>query len=384
MTTKRSVLSAVLALLVGGQAIAGAEDLADRTVAVGDEVLEEFDIEVRTAGTGRVSQTLRLPGEVAYNADRIAEVNPAVEGIVRRVDVSVGDVVEPGQVLAVIDSRELAAARSRYRAAQARVELAEANLARDERMLEEKVGTERAVLEARKAQREAEIALREAETALHALGQDHDDIDRIESLAHGALNRYRLVAPLGGTVTDRRLTIGEVVGPADGETHLVIADLSKVWVNLTVYQRDLAHVRQGQQVTIERGYDLPAASGNVEFVSPALDPQTRTAFARIVLDNPGGRWRPGTFVDGVVETGREVTAVIVPRSAVSGWEDEPFVFVRTEQGFQPRPVRLGHTTERQVAVIEGLRPGERYAATSVLALESQLESDALEHAGHAH
>jgi cobalt-zinc-cadmium efflux system membrane fusion protein len=357
---------------------------AVRAVKLDPSVLDEFDIEMRTAEGGHVAKTVRLPGEVVYNADRIAEITPPVSGIATRIHVSVGDDVQAGQTLAVLSSRELAAARSEFRAAEARLALAEASLERAERMYRDKVGTEQAVLEARNDHREAEITLREAETALHAVGLDHDQIDAIEELRHGALNEYELVSPLDGVVTERRLTIGEVVEAGRSDPPLIVADLSTVWVNLTVYQRDLAHVRAGQRVTIECGQGIPDTEGTVAFVSPSLDEETRTAFARIVLSNPDGQWKPGLFVDGVIETGREVAAVVVPRSALTRIDEQRVVFVRTEHGFEPRHVRLGRMTEREAAVVEGLEPGERYAASNVLALKTQLDSGALEHAGHAH
>ena len=363
---------------------------------------------------------MQLPGEVVYNADSIADVTPSVSGITQYVNVSVGDRVEAGRVLAVLSSRELAAARSDLLAAQARLSLAQSNLAaqkrlfqsrldlahtnlkRDRRLFEEKVGSERALLDSQqrveelrvekemavvKAQQaidEAQITLRQAETALHALGLNHEQIDRTESLQHGELNEYELVAPLSGMVTERELTVGEVVEPTGNGAPLVVADLSTVWVNLTVYQRDLAHVRAGQPVAITFGHGIPDAEGNIAFISPALDEATRTAFARIVLENPGGYWRPGLFVEGVIETGRDTAEVVVPRSAVIAMDDQQVVFVETGEGLVPRPVRLGRGTEQRVEVLEGLRPGERYAATGVVTLKAQMNSAALEHAGHAH
>jgi cobalt-zinc-cadmium efflux system membrane fusion protein len=103
-----------------------------------------------------------------------------------------------------------------------------------------------------------------------------------------------------------------------------------------------------------------------------------------VLDNPDGLWRPGLFVNGRVETASEQAAVVVPRSAVIGMNEESVVFVQTNEGFRPRRVRLGRKTEQHVEIIEGLDPGERYAATNVLTLKAQLNSAALDHAGHAH
>lgn len=358
-------------------------DPIDR-IRMTDAVIDEFSIDVRTAGPGRLEETVRLPGEVVFNADQVVRVTPTVTGIAARIDASVGDRVERGQTLAVLSSRELALARSEYLAAEARIQLARETLARDERLHEQKVGTERAVLASRQALRDAEIALQQADDALHALGESHDAVVRTAELGDGDLNSYRLVTPIGGIVTARDLTLGEVVDPTGPRSPFVVADLSTVWVNLTVYQRDLPRVRAGQSVRVEFGHGIPDATGTIAFVSPSLDESTRTAIARVVLDNPDGHWRPGLFVDGHVTTGVDAVDLVVERSAVIGLDDGPVVFVRTDDGFVARAVELGRGTEGRVEILHGLQVGEDYAATSVLTLKAQLQSAALEHAGHAH
>lgn len=281
------------------------------------EVMREFGIEIKIATDGSIARSVRLPGEVVFNADRIAHVSPTVEGSVKRVNVSVGDHVEAGQTMAVLNSRELAAARSEYLAAVARLELAQENLSRDRRLFAEKVGTKRAAIASKQAYRESEIALSQAENTLHALGYSHQQITRLTELEDTAFNTYEMLAPLSGIVTQRHITIGEVIGLDDDDAPFVVADLSSVWVNLTVYQRDLAHVRAGLPVSVEFGSNIPDAQGTVAFVSPALDETTRTATARVVLDNPRGDFCPGLFVSGLVETGQAIAAVVVPNSAVT-------------------------------------------------------------------
>ena len=353
-------------------------------VRIAPEVLREFDIAVQSADAGSVEEFVRLPGEVVYNADRIAHVTPTVAGIVQEVKFSVGDRVEKGQVMAVLNSRELAAARSEYLAAGARLALAEVNLKRDQRLFEDKVGTERAVLESQQAFEGAEIAVNQAENALHALGYLHAPIDGVESLDDTDFNTYELLAPIGGIVTQRHLTIGEVIQPGGGDAPFVVADLSTVWVNLTVYQRDLAHVKPGQNVDIRFGHGIPDAGGEIAFVSPALDEVTRTATARVVLKNPDGHWRPGLFVSGEIAADQHQAQVVVPRSAVIEMDGEQVVFVQDDEGFEPRPVRLGRTTEQRTEARSGLKPGDRYAARNVLSLKAEMNRAALEHAGHAH
>ncbi|MBI1337898.1 MAG: efflux RND transporter periplasmic adaptor subunit [Phycisphaera sp.] len=352
-------------------------------IRISPEVMREFGIEVRAAEGGSIQSDVRLPGEVVFNADRMAHVTPTVTGIVRRVHVSVGDHVEAGQVLATLNSRELAAARSEYLTAIARLVLAEANLARDQRLFEDQVGTERAAIESRQAREEARITLNQAENALHALGVSHEQASRIDSLGDTDFNTYELTAPLAGVVTHRHITVGELVEPG-GESPFTVADLTRVWVNLTVYPRDLALVKKGQHVTVTFGHDILDAGGQIVFVSPSLDEKTRTATARVVLPNPEGHWRPGLFVEGRIEIGSASAAVVVPRAAITELDGKPSLFIQTDAGFEPRSVTVGRTTPVSAEIVAGLEPGERYVARNVLALTAELNRAALEHAGHAH
>lgn len=357
---------------------------AEPVVKLDKTTIGEFGIEVARAKPGKIDRVITLPGEVVFNADRIAHVTPTVPGIVEKVNFSVGDRVEAGDVMAVLNSRELAAARSKYLAAEARLDLAEENLERDRRLFEDKVGTERAVLESRRAFKEAQINVNQAENALHALGYANEQIREVDKLAEGTFNVYELRAPLSGIVTDRHLTTGEVVEPSANGSPFIVADLSKVWVNLTVYQRDLSHVRKGQRVMLEFGHGIPDADGRISFVSPSLDEHTRTATARIVLKNPNGHWRPGLFLNGRVLLEEVQGRIVVPQSAIQTVDERSVVFLRTEEGFKPRAVTLGNRSRDRVEVKEGLKPGERYAATNTFVLKSELNRTALEHAGHSH
>lgn len=347
-------------------------------------VMQEFGIEVRVASGGSIGRTVRLPGEVVYNTDRIAHVSPMVAGRVQQVYVSVGDRVVAGQIMAVLASRELAAARSEYLAAVAKLELARENLGREKRLLSDKVGTTRAAAAARQAYREADIERTQAVNALFALGYSREQVTQTAAIEDKDFSIYELRAPLSGIVTQRHITIGEVVGLETTDAPFVVADLSSVWVNLTVYQRDLAQVRAGMPVTIQFSSGIPDAQGTVAFVSPALDETTRTATARVVLENPHADWRPGLFVSGLIETGRETATIVVPHSALTELDGETVVFVQTDGGFESRKVRQGRATPAAVEIIDGLAEGERYAANNVLALKAETNRAALEHAGHVH
>ena len=196
-------------------------------------------------------------------------------------------------------------------------------------------------------------------------------IESSESLAS-----YQLTTAIDGTVIEKHLTRGEAIDREKGA--FVVADLRNVWVDLAVYQKDLAKVLRGQMVRISAGKEIPPAEGPISYVTPTVDPPTRTATARVVLPNDDGRWRPGMFVTARVLAPVEAQ-LVVPLSAIQTYEGNSVVFVETPEGFEPRPVILGTRGETQVAVLTGLEPGQTYAATNSFLLKAELGKGEAEH-----
>lgn len=189
---------------------------------------------------------------------------------------------------------------------------------------------------------------------------------------------YAVQAPFDGVVIDRDAVLGESVTPE--RAILVIADLSTVWVEIAIYQKDLALVRPGQAVTISPGYGLADERGTIAYVSPVLDQASRTATARVVLPNADGRWRPGSFVNAVVED-PAAAAVLVPRAALQRHDGASVVFVDADGTFQPRPVVVGRLGRSTAEILSGLRAGERVAASNSFLVKAELEKGA---GGHDH
>ena len=216
--------------------------------------------------------------------------------------------------------------------------------------------------------------VRDVRRAAGDLVHSGDVLATIES--NESLAPYEVRTLIDGIVLTRHLTRGEAV---DRERQaFVIADLSNVWVELSVYQRDLARVEVGQAVRVHTVEDGPSAEGVVSYITPALDPETRTATARVVLANPGRRWLPGMFVAGRTLGGGEVAAAI-PRQAVQLLAGRSVVFVETGEGFAPRPIRLGLEGETLIEVVGGLSVGERIAVTNTFLLKAELSKAEAEH-----
>lgn len=294
--------------------------------------------------------------------------------MVRRVLVSLGDKARKGQLLAVLESRELADSKATFLAAAERGILAEATYQREERLWNEKVSSEQDYLDAKKGRAEARIELRAAEQKLHALGVPQSELDDLADQHDMTFTEYKLTAPFDGTVIDRHITIGETV-PA-GSSVLTVADLGTVWINLSVYQKDIGSVRAGQTVRVVTPHG-DEVELSIDFVQPLVGEETRTALARIIASNEDETWHPGCFVTARVSTSLVGVRVVAPVSAVIRMEDgDDVVFVETEDGFEMRLVEIGRRSREQVEVISGLKAGERFVADGGFSLKAELGKEA--------
>ena len=357
------------------------EGHGEEIVRLSDAELREFSIKLEIAQTGAMDQYIELPGEIVLNVDRIAHVVPRVSGNIRDIKATVGDQVKEGQLLAVLESRELADAKSSYLAAIEREILAQANFKREERLWQKKVTSEQEYLDARQALAEVRISKNSAEQQLHALGCSEKALNNLASSKHATFTHYSITAPIAGTVIVKQITLGEQVSTESDV--FTIADLSTVWVNINIYQKDLIKIHKGQAVEIYIGHGIPSVKGAIAWISPQVDEGTRTANARVVLSNPNGTLRPGLFVTAKVAVGISSTGLVIPKSALQTFEGKTVVFVRTDKGFAPKPVELGRKNETTVEILSGLEPGQTYVTDGSFTLKAQLSKGAFGD-GHNH
>lgn len=347
----------------------------DGRVKLSPAALANAKLSLQKAGPGKVSVTLTLPGEVALNSERVAHVTPRVPGTVREVKKQLGESVKKGDALAVLDSRELADMQRDLLAAKERHTLAESNFKRQEQLFGEKIAAEKDYLAAKQALAEANIELRAASQKLSA-----------GAGARGGGSGLVLTAPLDGTVIEKHAVVGEVL--SDQRLAFVIADLSTLWVNVTVYAKDLPRVQAGQRALVRAEGIAEAAAGQVTYVDRVVGEQSRSAVARIVLDHPDEHWRSGLFVTADIAVEQVEAEVVIADDAVQRVDGQDAVFVQESDAFVVRPVVLGRQgfaaagqRERFVEVRSGLRAGETYVANGSFLLKAELGKA---EAGHEH
>ncbi|WP_041354770.1 efflux RND transporter periplasmic adaptor subunit [Nitrosococcus halophilus] len=339
--------------------------------------IEEAGIGIKVAGPAFIKTTLSFPGEIQYNPRRVAHVVPRVKGVVIEVRRFLGDKVKDGDILAVLESRELADLKSQYLIALKGLELAQEIFVREERLWKEKVSAEQDYLVAKKNLAEAQVLVDAAAQKLHALSFSKADLQAMGSESAALFSRYELEAPFAGEVVEKHLALGEAV-TAEAKVY-TIADLATVWGEITVYSKDLNQIQPGQEVTLKATDMALSTEGKVFYMGPLVGQQTRSAKAYVEIPNPQGRWRPGMFitVEVVLEENKVPVAVIA--EAVQTYQDRPVVFVQHGNFFEPRSVVLGRGKGQWVEVRQGLSAGERYVASNSFVLKSELGKSAATH-----
>jgi len=339
-------------------------------VRMGPEQIKSSGIVIAVAGPRVVQATFELPGEVKADATRETHVVPRVEGVVVQVLKQEGDPVRRGDLLVVMNSRELADAKSAYLQSIRRAEFARATLDREESLWKRKISAEREYLQAKKDADEARLAVDLAAQRLVALGVPEGSLSRIALEPRQTLPRFEVRSPLDGTVVMRNVAAGETVR-ADEEI-FTVADLSSVWVDVNVYARDLRSVRIGQEAVVlsrDLGIDAP---GRIHYIGPLVGEETRSATARLRLPNPARLWRPGLFVTVRLVREQAQVPVAVSADAIQSFRDWQVVFVKYGDWFEARPLELGRSDGRWVEIVSGLRAGEEYAAANSFAVKAEI------------
>jgi cobalt-zinc-cadmium efflux system membrane fusion protein len=317
-----------------------------------------------------MSTVFELPGEVKADDTRIAHVVPRLQGVVDQVLKKEGDRVRKGEVIAVINSRELADVKRDYIEAAHDAEYRAGVLEREKMLFEKKISAEQDYRLAEKLAEEARLAQRLAGQKLIVLGVPAGALQGLAEAPAETMARFEIRSPLDGVVLERNVTVGEAV-TADEDIFLV-GDMSSLWVDVSVYAKDLGSVRPGQQATIvstDLGRDI---TGRISYVGPLVGQETRAAVARIVLPNANSLWRPGLFV--TVRLIRESTKVplAVAAEAIQTFRDWQVVFIRHGDWFEARPLELGRSDGQWVEVLSGLKAGDQYAVTNSFAVKAEI------------
>ena len=354
----------------------------EMVITVAPEKLEnaQLKIEVVAAQTGMPSAGatgIRTTGTVQSNAYKEVLVFPIAGGIVRQINIELGNKVKRGQTLATIFSSELADAEAAYLKMAAEVEEHHKHHERTIDLVEIGAVSREELEQATSMKKTAEANLASARERLILLGLSEKQIEGLRSVQKFPTPLIAVESPASGTLVGRAVNAGEVV--VQGKEMFRVADLSSVWVIAQIYERDFQTVNIATPAVITTSaYPGRTFNGRVSYIDPRVDPQTRTAQVRIELANPRESLKLGMFVDvnfggatNAAAGGPPVTAV--PRSAVQTIGARQVVYVATDQpgAFVQREVSTGQEVNGKLPVYNGVSAGERVVTEGSFLLRAE-------------
>jgi RND family efflux transporter MFP subunit len=347
----------------------------ESTLTIPAEEIQRAGIKIELVGermsAGESGQ--QTTGVVQANAYRETPVMSLVGGIVRSVGPELGQSVRKGQTVAVVSSNELADAQTKYLAAIAELEEHNKHHARTEKLVAIGAASREELEQAANKMKAAESDLANQRQRLLLLGLGSQRVSALRSSSQVS-SQVSLPAPASGIVTSRTVNSGEVI-EANKEL-LRVTDLSSVWVVAQVYEKDLGkvHIGSGASITTD-AYPGRVFRGQVSYVDPKVDPQTRTAQARIELANPGQQLKIGMYVNVAFAAlgGSQLSVPIVPVAAVQNLGNQQVVFIATSDAnvFVMRTLRLGPEANGFYQVLEGLSVGDRIVTNGSFLLRAE-------------
>lgn len=329
-----------------------------------DASIKSSGLELLKASIYPFQGQLETTGEIQIPMDEQVAVIARTAGVVITVNKPLGSTVQTGDVLAVIESRDLLSLRATQRTAQQQLILAKSTLNREERLWKEKVSPEQDYLQAKANYAEVSIRFDEATRLIKSLGGD---------VSNQADSKIYVRAPISGTVIDSKAVAGQSVS---GESVLFqIANLAEMVAVVNVPEQFVSQVKVGMSASIQSQTAQPNASstvGKVTYISALLGNETRTAQAHLRFQNPSQQWRQGQLVKASIGTGVSQSRLAVRADALQTFRDWTVVFIRVGDQFEIRPLELGLRSNGYAEVLSGLKEGQIYAAGNSYLLKAEL------------
>lgn len=347
----------------------------EHIIVLSDKQIHDSDITIAKTGSGDLIQYIHAPGKVALPSQAIVHVVPRVSGIVTQVFKKIGDNVQEGEVLALLESREIAESKAEYLAAKRRLELKLNLLQKEKSLHSQKLISDMDYWEREGAAEEAKISLELSRQKLQALGLSSEAIFALPAQNPEALRIYELRAPINGVIIDAEVASGEYITPENEVA--VLADMKKRWLEIDVPPPH-QHLIKNNLPAMAKASHGEACTTQLECYKPLLQESTRTLKAYAKLDSKYS-WPVGMYVTVLINGETLHFPLVIPKSAVQQMDGKTVVFVSHPEGFEIRSVVLGPSDEESIAVIEGLHKGEKIAVKNSFLLKAEHEKDEAEH-----
>lgn len=303
----------------------------ENEVALTEEQIKVMGIELSKLESQNISGYIKVNGEIMMNPDNESKVGSIIPGRVKKIYVKEGSFVRAGQTLAVIENPDLINAQVVYLEAKHEYEHSKTEYDRQLKLASDSIGSKKELAKINAAYEHAVIGLKSAEQKLLSYKISIPSLENYEDITnHNELQGdYSITAPISGNVISRLITIGQYVEPSTDMFHLV--NTSTVYVDLSIFEKDLQHIKIGQTVIIETS-SKPGESyeGKVSFINKIFDDKNRTVKVRVTINNKSGELYPFMFITAKIYVNDD-NVLAVPVSAIESEDENKYIFVKTDE-----------------------------------------------------
>ncbi|HEV8039562.1 MAG TPA: efflux RND transporter periplasmic adaptor subunit [Bryobacteraceae bacterium] len=313
---------------------------------------------------------IHTTGTVDFDADHTTQAITQVNGPISRILVDTGAQVKAGEALLYVSSPDVANAISAYRKARNQQQLAQLTLNRTQVLLDRGAVAQKDLEAAQATFNDSATDVQNSLQALRIFGVTKQEIDQAERQNVAITPELAVYAPIAGIVVQKLVSPGQLI-QAGATTCFMISDVSTVWVQGHIFDRDLPSVRLGDTVEESNPAFAQKFHGVLSYIGSMVDAATRTTPVRIVTQNPAGLLKKDSFIDAVIHTRTQKNVLTVPVSAVlHNEQNEPFVYLEMQPGkFAQRLITVGAQQNDQQEILSGLKPGDNVVSEGSVFLQ---------------
>ncbi|MCB1160149.1 MAG: efflux RND transporter periplasmic adaptor subunit [Leptospiraceae bacterium] len=348
--------------------------IEERKIFIPKEVLQNHTLSTTKLTERGLNEELTLPGKVSYDLENMAEVSPRISGKINHVYVKEGDTVRTGSALASITSVQVGEQAEKYLKAKARLETVKTQAERARELFQQKIISAK---DYELAAMEYKTVKAEVSTGINTLMIYGFSQGEIRLLEEGKMQYKNLLirSPLSGTVTFRSAIVGQSINPED--KLFTIANLSRLWIILDVYEKDLSSVKVGARALIYPISDTSEpVKAKVAHVGEVIDSNTHTAKIRLEVNNKNYNLKPGQSVSakvvGLISSSGSKTIKVLPSKAVQKSEGKNLVFVKTADGaFIGKEVEIGKIVDEDIEILSGITSEDEVVVEGAFMIKSE-------------
>jgi cobalt-zinc-cadmium efflux system membrane fusion protein len=342
----------------------------EQVIEISPKSAKMIDIKVKPAVIKSMGSYISATGMVKTNENKVAIVGPLFSGRIKEFLVNVGDLVQKGSKLVLLESVEVAKAKTEFYKAYAEMELAKINYDRQQKLFKENITSKKDLASAEADYKIAMANLEAAEKNLHTLGFTEEDVQNIAT-KHEINPIICLCSPITGRVVKRQGVVGAMVDQSNDL--LTVMDLSSLWIDADIYEKDIALINIGKKVEVAvTSYPREIFMGEVAYIGDIVNEETRTVTVRTVVNNKDRKLKVGMFANIRIYTEAEKKALVIPVDAVLDEMGEKIVFIKEGNAFRRKVVEVGNTLDSLVEIIAGLKEGEQVVVKGHFQLQSEL------------